>query len=112
MQTQKADFGHSEGRREWDELKRVTLTYILPSKTANGNLWCGHRKLSSVPGANLEGWDGGGGQEEGDMYVLVMIHAVVWQKPTQYCKAIILQLKILKSFYKKKIFVRVDIRHY
>ena len=29
-----------------------------------------------------------------------MIHVDAWQKPTQYCKAIILQLKILQSFYK------------
>ena len=28
-----------------------------------------------------------------------MIHPVVWQKPTQYCKAIILQLK--RNFLKK-----------
>ena len=29
---------------------------------------------------------------------LWLIHADVWQKPTQYCKAIILQLKINKFF--------------
>ena len=48
---------------------------------------------------NLERWDGvGDGREvqgEGDMYVyLWLIHADTWQKPTQYCKAIILQLKL------------------
>ena len=47
---------------------------------------------------NLEGWDGvGGGREvyEGGSYVyLWLIHVDVWQKPTRYCKAIILQLKI------------------
>ena len=33
---------------------------------------------------------------------LWLIHADVWQKPTQHCKAIILQLKInLKKFFKK-----------
>ena len=40
----------------------------------------------------------GGGrevQEGGDIY-LWMIHVDVWRKPTQYCKAIILQLKINK----------------
>ena len=45
------------------------------------------------------GWDGvGGGRkvlEGGDIY-LWLIHVVVWQKPTQYCKAIILQLKLSK----------------
>ena len=46
---------------------------------------------------NLEGWDGAGGQgrfkrEETYVY-LWLIHIVVWQKPIQYCKAIILCLK-------------------
>ena len=47
---------------------------------------------------NLEGWHGvgGGGKvQEGGTYVfLKLIHVNVWQKPTQYCKAIIFQLKI------------------
>ena len=48
---------------------------------------------------NLEGWDGLGDgkeiQEGGDINVyLWLIHVDVWQKPTQYCVAIILPLKI------------------
>ena len=42
---------------------------------------------------NLEGWDGmGGGRQvqEGGVIYQWPIHADVWQKPTQYCKAIIL----------------------
>ena len=36
------------------------------------------------------------------MYVdLLLIHVDIWQKPTQYCKAIILQLKINKFFKNK-----------
>ena len=55
---------------------------------------------------NLEGWDGVGGWEggsrisrgRGHMYTyLSLIHVAVWQKPTQYCKAIILQLKMNKK---------------
>ena len=46
----------------------------------------------------LEGWDGVGVGErfkKERMYVqLWLIHIAVWQKPTQHCKAIILQLKI------------------
>ena len=34
------------------------------------------------------------GQEEEDICGLWLIHADVWQKPTQHCKVIILQLKI------------------
>ena len=33
---------------------------------------------------------------------LWLIHVDVWQKPTQHCKAIILQLKIVFSKQKKK----------
>ena len=35
------------------------------------------------------------------VYIWV-IHVVVWQKPTQYCKATILRLKILKIYHKQK----------
>ena len=48
---------------------------------------------------------GGGREVQGrETYVyLWLIHVDVWQKPTQYCKAIIVQLKInLKSKSKKK----------
>ena len=38
------------------------------------------------------GWEGGSG-EKGHVY-LRLIHTVEWQKATQHCKAIILQLKI------------------
>ena len=38
-----------------------------------------------------------------DTYVyLWLIHVDVWQKPTQYCKAIILQLKIIFKKENKK----------
>ena len=33
-------------------------------------------------------------KREGTYVYLWLIHADVWQKPTQYCKAIVLQLKI------------------
>ena len=44
---------------------------------------------------NLEGWDGvGGGREvkrKGTCVYLWHIHVDVWQKPTQFCTAIVLQ---------------------
>ena len=53
-----------------------------------------HGELNS----NLEGCDGvGGGKEvqEGGAHVYLWpIHVDVWQKQTQYCKAVILLLKI------------------
>ena len=50
-------------------------------------------------------WGGGKGWEAREsfkrngtyVYPSGLIHAEVWQKPTQHCKAIILQLKISKS---------------
>ena len=49
---------------------------------------------------DLKGWDGVGsgreGQEGGDRCILWLLH-VVWQKPTQHCKALIFQLKKAKQ---------------
>ena len=39
---------------------------------------------------------------EGTWVYLWLIDVDVWQKPTQYCKAIILQLKINKFIFLKK----------
>ena len=46
---------------------------------------------------NLEGWDRVGRRfrREGTCVHLWLIHVDVWQKPTQYHKAITLQLKII-----------------
>ena len=53
---------------------------------------------------NLEGWDGCvagvGFKREGAYVYLCVIHVDVWQRPVQYCKAIILQLK--KKFKNRK----------
>ena len=47
------------------------------------------------------GWEVGGRfKREGTYVYLWLIHVGAWQKPTQYCKAIILQLKI--DILKKK----------
>ena len=51
------------------------------------------------------GWEVGRRfRREGTYICLCLIHTVVLQKPTQYCKTIILQLKIyfLKIRFKKK----------
>ena len=53
---------------------------------------------------NLEEYNGvgvaGKAQEVGTYVYFWLIHTVIWQKPTQYCKAISLQLQIEKSFKK------------
>ena len=43
-------------------------------------------------------------KREGTLVYLQLIHVDVWQKPTQYCKAIILRLKI-KNFLKAEIII-------
>ena len=56
---------------------------------------CNHRDLSLVLCDNLVGWEVGGKfKRKGTCVYLWLIHVDVWQKPTQYCQAIIFQLKI------------------
>ena len=48
------------------------------------------------------GWEVGGRfKREGTCVYLRLIHVDIWQKPTQFCKAIILQLKI-NTFLKRE----------
>ena len=48
----------------------------------------------------------GGFKREGTRVYLWLTHADVWQKPTQYCKGIILQLKInLKIRYSPNLII-------
>ena len=61
---------------------------------------------------NIKGWDGMGSgrslKREGTYIYLWLIHVDIWQKPTQYCKTIILQLKIkfkkINGFTQRKVF--------
>ena len=64
-------------------------------------VWC--RELK--PGALWQtgGVDGVGCRREGTYVYLWLIHLDVWQKPTQYCKVIFLQLKI-NNFFKRSCF--------
>ena len=55
------------------------------------------------------GWEVGGSfTREGTCLYLWLNHVDVWQKPAQYCKAIILQLKIivLKEIYYKATVIK------
>ena len=64
------------------------------------------RKLKQGLCINLEGWDGETEgkevQEGGDIVYVWLIHVDVWQKPTQFCKTIILQLKSQLKIFKKR----------
>ena len=66
-------------------------SYCITRGAGSGSLW--------QPRGVGCSWSWGGRiKMEGTYVHLWLIHVVVWQTPTQYCKAIILQLKIL--FYK------------
>ena len=45
----------------------------------------------SVTATGVGGWEGKGVQKGGDVCLPVADQADVWQKPSQYCKALILQ---------------------
>jgi len=62
-------------------------------------LLCDAGSSNQVLCDSLEGWNGVRGRfKSGETYVyLWLIHVDVWQKPIQYCKTVILQLKILEK---------------
>ena len=89
--------GHS-GEGEGGVYERVTVTHMhtIICKIASGKLlYTGSSALCSVMT-----WMGGYVEGEGifkkkGTYVYIWpIHTVIWQKPTQHCEAIIIQLKI------------------
>ena len=47
--------------------------------------------------------------QEGEDLCTLMTYVHVWQKPTQYCKAIVLQLKINKFLKKIVMNIRNDV---
>ena len=75
-------------------------TYTLPyvKQIASGNLLYDAKSSDQVLCDNLEGWDrvevGAKFKREGTCVYLWLIHADIWQRAMQNCKAIILQLKI------------------
>jgi len=77
----------------WQFLEEVTIFY-------NGSLTMNNEILGNKPYLfilfqNLEGWDGLGDerevQEGGENVYLWLIHVDIWQRPTKYYNAIILQ---------------------
>ena len=73
---------------------------VLLSFLTSGNLLYNIGSSNLVLCDNLAEWNGVGGRfrREGTYVYLWLIHVDVWQKPTQHCKIIVLQLKINKFF--------------
>ena len=90
--------GEGEGGMNWETSME---TYIIICKIDSQwefGVW--HRELSRVLCDNLEQWDGEKdrrGFRKGTYVYLWLIYVDVWQKPTQYCKAIVLQFKKIKN---------------
>ena len=98
MLTQRRDSWVRWGWRRTDKVKQEHRNvYTTTCKTDHqGEFAVWHRELK--PGGLWQPRDVGTErefQDGGDVYPW-LIHADVWQKPTQYWKAIIFQLKILK----------------
>lgn len=103
------NFKPKKEREEW----RVKNDFILVYTLTKSNMFKWVEKVSHTnSGAQTRalwqprGWGWGGTWEGGNICYLRLIHVGVWQKPTQYFKAII-QLKINL----KKKFSHVDLRY-
>ena len=92
-------FGHSESVRQWDDLGEQHWNVILPYVK-----WIASVDSMYDPGnpkpvlcdTQSVGWGGEwrvGFKREGTYVYLMPIHVDVCQKPSQYCKLIILQFK-------------------
>ena len=66
-------------------------TNISPHAQQPVGICCMTQRAETRCSVTLRGWDGVGGRfkREGTYVYLWLIHGDVWQKPTQYCKAII-----------------------
>ena len=103
-------YGHSRRIKGWDKLtEKHGNAYITMCKIdSQWEVAVQPRELSLVLCDNLDGLDKGGVEQrfkrEKTDVSLWLIHIVVQQKPTQHCKAIIFQLRIIfKKYIKKSI---------
>ena len=86
--------GEGESGMNWESSMEI---YTIPNvkQRASGNLLCDTGRSTQWSVTTYREWDGAEnereGQEGGDIRIPVLIHVYVWQKPAQYCKAIIFQ---------------------
>ena len=82
--------GGGEDGMDWESsAETYVLSYV--KWIASRNLLC---DAELKPGALWQcrevGWGGREVQKGGNIYVPMVVHMDIWQKPTQHCKAIIL----------------------
>ena len=81
--------GEERVRRMEKVTRKLNITMCKIDSQGIFAVWL--RKLKQGLCINLEWWDGGGDGREGTYVYLWLIHVEVWQKTTEFCKAIILQ---------------------
>ena len=87
--------GEGEGGMIWENSTEASM-FPYVKQMARESLMdeVGHPKSVLWGDPEGLGWEGGGkGFRIGEQ--LQLIHVDVWQKPSQYCKIIILQLKLI-----------------
>ena len=92
--------GEGEGGMIWeDSIETCILLYIkqMISACTKFDAWSKAPKASALGQLRGMGWGGRwqGGSGWGNTMYPRLIHVDVWQKPSQYCKVIILQLKLI-----------------
>ena len=82
----------------WVWTTEINQAAIRIESTANSHLLFVFHRVKPGLCNSLEGWEGEVGRLKRERTYVYrwLIHDDVWQKPTQYCKAIILPLKINK----------------
>ena len=96
--------GHNRGRREWDELRtqRANIHVTICKRDSKWEFAGWPRELDPVLPDNQEWGMGGGFRRQGTFVYLWLIHVVVWQRPAQYCRAVVLLKKKKKLTHLKK----------
>ena len=101
LETREHTSGHSRGRARQDKLRgqhksiRITM-YVTDSWWEFAYDSGSSNQCSLITQTGGMGWEVGERFKiEGTYVCLCLIHVATWQEPTQYCKAITVQLKLL-----------------
>ena len=103
-------WGEGTGEQTESSIKTETLPYVKLDSQWKFAVWLRELKSGALWQSRGVGWGGrweGRSRRRGHTYrtytYLWLIHVDMWQKPSQYCKAIVLQLNINK--FKRYIYI-------
>ena len=104
--------GRNWGTNWESSIKTETLPYVKLDSQWKFAIWLRELKSGALWQSRGVGWGGrweGRSRRRGHTYrtytYLWLIHVDMWQKPSQYCKAIVLQLNIKK--FKRYIYLYI-----